>query len=128
MLRRGGVMKKRVSLAVAAVLVLAGVYFGSPYLAARSLKQAAVSGDADRLDAAVDFPAVRESLKSQMSAALMKKMAADPEMKGNPLAGLGMMLMPAIIDKAVDAYVTSDGLAALVRGAKPSEAKGAPRA
>lgn len=114
-------------LAVAALLIAAGVYLGSPYLAARTFKQAALSGDADKLDATVDFPELRESLKSQMSAALMKKMATAPEMKGNPFAGLGMMIMSAIIDRAVDAYITSDGLAALVRGAKPSDGKGEPR-
>jgi hypothetical protein len=114
-------MKKWIALAAAAFLIAAGVYVGSPYWAARNLRQAAMSGDADRLDSAVDFPSVRESLKSQMSAALIRKMNDDPEMKGNPFAGLGMMVVPAIVDRMVDTYVTPDGLAELVRGGKPGE-------
>ena len=111
---------KRLIAAVAALAILfAGAYFGSAYLAARHFKQAALSADADQLDAAVDFPAVRDSLKSQMSAIMMRKLQTAPEMKGNPFAGLGMMLAPVIIDKAVDAYGTPDGISAMVKGQKP---------
>lgn len=113
---------KRLFVVIAALAILfAGAYFGSAYLAARHFKQAALSADADQLDAAVDFPAVRDSLKSQMSALMMRKLQTDPEMKGNPFAGLGMMLAPVIVDKAVDAYVTADGISAMVKGQKPGE-------
>jgi len=115
-------MKKWIALIVAAVLIVGGTYFGSPYWAVRSLKQAAISGDADKLDDAVNFPAVRESMKSQLSAALIQKMNSDPEMRGNPFAGLGMMMIPAIVDRMVDTFVTADGIAALVRGSKPNQA------
>ena len=37
-----------------------------------------------------------------------------------------MMMIPVIVDKAVDAYVTPDGLSAMVRGSKPNEAKAEP--
>jgi hypothetical protein len=117
-------MKKLVLVAVAALIIGVGAYAGSPYLAASNLKAAAVKGDADQIEANVDFPAVRDSLKSQMSAAMMQKLNSDPEMKDNPFAGLGMMMMPAIVDRAVDAYVTPDGLAAVIRGSKPNDAKG----
>lgn len=120
-------MKKWLGLAIAALLIVGGIYLGSPYLAARNLKQAALSGDADKLDAAVDFPAVRESLKAQMSAALVKKVGDDPEIRDNPFAGLGLMAMPAIVDRMVETFVTSDRLAALVRGDRPAEAKGPAR-
>lgn len=117
-------MKKLVLVAVAALLIAGSAYAGSPYLAASNLKAAAVSGDAAQIEANVDFPAVRDSLKSQMSAAMMQKLNSDPKMKDNPFAGLGMMMVPAIVDKVVDAYVTPDGLSALIQGAKPTDAKG----
>lgn len=123
---RGGEMKKLLGVAAVALLIAGGAYAGSPYLAASNLKDAAISGDADQLEAKVDFPAVRESLKSQFSTAMMQKMNSDPDMKGNPFAGLGMMMIPAIVDKAVDVYVTPDGLSAMVRGSKPNNAKAAP--
>ena len=116
-------MKKMLGIAGAVLLIGGGTYVGSPYLAASNLKNAAVSGEADQLEAKVDFPAVRDSLKSQISAAMVRKMNSDPDMKGNPFAGLGMMMIPAIVDKAVDAYVTPDGLSAIVRGNKPNEGK-----
>lgn len=106
---------------VVAAILFAGAYFGSAYLAARRFKQAALSTDADQLDATVDFPAVRDSMKSQLSAIMMSKLQNDPEMKNNPFAGLGMMLGPVIIDKAVDAYITPDGISALVKGQKPND-------
>lgn len=81
-----------------------------------------MTGDAEALDGLVDFPSVRESLKAQLNAAMMAKMQNDPEMANNPFAGLGMMLAPAIIERAVNAYVTPEGMAAIVRGKKPAEA------
>lgn len=114
-------MKKWVAAAVALLLVAGGFYFGSPYLAVRALQTAAAEGDKDALEQKVDFPAVRESLKSQMSAALMTKMQTDPEMKDNPFAALGAALLPTMINGMVDAFVTPDAIAAMVRGQKPSE-------
>ncbi|MEG3086859.1 DUF2939 domain-containing protein [Sphingomonas sp. PB4P5] len=109
-------MSKRVWAAVAAVVILFGAaYFGSPFWAARQFRDAALSADVDRLDAAVDFPAVRESLKSQLTVALTEKMQNDPEMRSNPFAGLGMMMMPAIVGKMVDSFVTPDGLSAMMK-------------
>lgn len=116
-------MKKSVVIAIVKIVIfgVVGIYFGSPYLAARNLQNAAIEADADELEASVDFPAVRESLKSQLNVAMMTEMQNDPEMKDNPFAGLGAMLVPAMVDKMIDAYVTSDGLAAMVRGQKPNK-------
>jgi hypothetical protein len=111
--------RKLLAALVVAVALFAGAYLGSPYWAAHNFREAARNADADKLDAAVDFPAVRESLKAQLSAAMMKKMGSDPAMKDNPFAGLGALMMPAIIDKMVDSFVTPDGIAAIARGQKP---------
>lgn len=105
----------------AALLIGGGAYVGSPYLAASNLKDAAISGDVDQLEANVDFPAVRENLKSQLSVALTQQMESDPDFQGNPFAGLASMMIPAFVDKAVDTYVTPDGLSALVQGSEPSK-------
>lgn len=121
-------MKKWIGLAIAILLVVGGIYFGSPYLAARNLREAAISGDADRLDAAVDFPAVRESLKAQTSAALSQKLRDDPQVQANPYAGFATLLIPAVVDRTVDALVTPKGLAALLRGARPLRHRRAPGA
>jgi hypothetical protein len=119
-------MKKWIGLAIALLLLLGGIYVGSPYYAAWNLKAAAVSGDAGRLDAAVDFAAVRASLKTQLSAMLIDRIIADPNVKQSAFAGLGRIMMPAIVDRTVDAVVNPDSLAALVRGSRSFRAREAP--
>ncbi len=114
-------MKKWIAAATALIVVVGGIYLGSPYYAMHSLRTAALEADTDKLEASVDFPAVRESLKSQMSAAMMAKMQNDPEMRDNPFAALGALMIPAMIDRMIDSFVTPDGIAALVRGQKPTE-------
>jgi hypothetical protein len=114
-------MKKWIAVAVALLVIAGGIYAGSPYYAAHSLRNAALEADIDKLDAHVDFPAVRESLKSQLTAAMMAKFQKDSEMRDNPFAGLGMMMLPAIVDRTVDAFVTPDGIAALLRGQRPTD-------
>jgi Protein of unknown function (DUF2939) len=117
----GSEMKKWSYVGAVLILILFGIYFGSPYYAIYSLRNAAIEGDKDKLEERVDFPAVRDSLKSQMSAAMMKKMQDDPEMQNNPFAGLGTLMMPAIVDRMVDSFVTPDGIAAMVQGQKPND-------
>lgn len=109
-------MNKRVLATIAVVATLFGTaYLASPFWAAHRFRQAAIAADIDRLDAAVDFPAVRESLKSQMTVAITAKMASDPEMRSNPFAGLGMALMPTIVGRMVDGFVTPEGISALMK-------------
>ncbi|MCM8731425.1 DUF2939 domain-containing protein [Hephaestia sp. GCM10023244] len=115
-------MRKRWILGGGALaLAFAVAYLGSPFLAIRDLKAAALSGEADRIEKKVDFPAVRESFKSQANAAMIANMKNDPEMADNPFAGLGIMLAPVIVDKMVDAYVTPDGLAAIIKNGRLAE-------
>ena len=112
-------MNRKLIAALVAVFVLfSAAYIGLPFWAARQFRAAALSGDVDRLEAAVDFPAVRESLKGQLTTVLTAKMNDDPQMKSNPFAGLGMMLMPTIVARMIDSFVTPDGLAAMVRRGK----------
>lgn len=113
------VMNRKILLvAVAAVAVFGIAYLGSPYWAVRQFREAALSADVDRIESAVDFPAVRESLKAQMTVALTTRMNSDPEMKSNPFSGLGMMLVPTMVNTMVDGFVTPQGIAAMVKQGK----------
>lgn len=103
-----------------AALVAAGAYAASPLFAVRGLEAAARDGDVDKLQRLVDFPAVRESLKGQLNALFMESMQSDPELRDNPFAGFAAVLAPAIVNQAVDGYVTPDGLARMLQ-AKPPE-------
>lgn len=107
--------RKALAIVVAVVVLFGAAYVASPFWAARQFKNAALSADADRLEAAVDFPAVRESLKSQLMVAMTAKFENDPKMKANPFAGLGMMMIPTVVEKMVDGFVTPDGISALMK-------------
>jgi hypothetical protein len=112
-------MRKGWIIAIGAALALfALVYGASPYVAVRGFIAAAKQGDAEKLRGSVDFPAVRADLKPQLAAAVTTRMERDPAMRGNPLAGLGAILMPSILDRMIDSVVTPEGIAALVRAGK----------
>jgi hypothetical protein len=113
---------------LAAMAAAGGLYFGSPLMAVQDLKGALRSGDRDRLEQVVDFPSVRENLKSQVSAAVVAQVAGDPQLRSNPFSGLALMLGPAIADRLIDSAVTPDGLAALIARGKLEPAAQQPRA
>jgi len=121
---------RKVAIAIASLSIVAiiALYIGSPYWAAHELEQAARSGDADRIEMLTDMPAIREGLKSQISAALNRKLNADPDTRRNPFAALGALIAPVLIGKAIDAYVTPDGIANILQSGKPTVQQSDPAA
>lgn len=118
-----------IRLGVAAVAVFVIAYAASPLLAARALVQAAKAGDRKGLERQVDFPAFRASLKDELNARMMVEMRKDKRMSDNALSGLGMLLAPAIVGGAVDAFVTPQAIAVMVqegRAPKPLPGRDAP--
>lgn len=107
---------RRALIAAFAVVVVAllAFYVASPYYAFHELTRAAKTGDRDGLADAVDFPAVREDFKAQLNAALLAKMGGDAGLKNNPLAAIGMLIAPAIVDRMIDVVITPDGIAQMV--------------
>lgn len=97
----------------AAALVFFLAWLVSPVLTARALTQAAERGDAAALERHVDFPAFRASLRDALTARLTAEMRARGDQ--DALAGFGMMFGAALVSGAVDALVTPQGVAAMVR-------------
>jgi Protein of unknown function (DUF2939) len=81
------------------------VYGASPYFSFWRFAAAVQAGDSAAISSRVDFPAVRASLKKQLVARFAN---ADPGHKR------WLNLGPTLIDAIVDAYVTPEGIAALV--------------
>ncbi|MFL9871659.1 DUF2939 domain-containing protein [Paraburkholderia megapolitana] len=102
---------------VIAIVAILGFSYASPYMTLDRLKRAADARDAATVDQYVDFPALRESLKQQVTALLAQRL--DAKSNGNPLAALGAMIGVALIGPLVDAYATPDGVAALLNGIPP---------
>lgn len=93
------------------LLVLAGGWLWlSPIGAMHTLKLSAQAGDREALAQEVDFPAVRQSLKDQLNAAVMLH---GGDHSGGPGA-LGALFVAAIGDRVVDAVISPDGIGTLV--------------
>jgi hypothetical protein len=90
-------------------IVLLLLYGVSPYVSFWRFTVALRSGDTAAINARVDFPAVRESLKKQLVARLSSVAIGHKR-----LANLG----PTWIDVLVDAYATPEGLAILITNPK----------
>src|SRR5256714_13995926 len=105
--------KKYVVAVVAAVLLL---YLASPYYAACRFGEALRAHDMDALSARVDFDAVRGSLKQQIRdhflGVLKKK-------KKDRLAQFLAANAGDPLDQLIDAYVTPEGLAAIISNPAP---------
>ena len=106
--------KPLIALGAAVAVLFVGAWAGSPFLAARALGEAAREGDARALERLVDFPRFRDSLKSEFNARFVGEMRSRGG-EGDPLAGLGALLAPTLISGAVDALVTPQAVALMVR-------------
>lgn len=110
-------MKKAyLSLFIVAVLAAGFWIYTGPQRALRDIKIAAEAGDVEGIRERVDVPAVKESLKEQLTAMMQQKLASDSELKNNPFAGLGMMFAGKMVETMVDAAVTPTHLVALIKG------------
>lgn len=96
-------MKFRWLLFVCLFLLL--VYGASPYFSFWRFTTALRSGDSTALSSRMDFPAIRASLKKQLVARFAR---------GTTTHKWWSNLGPTLIDAMVDAYVTPEGIAALI--------------
>jgi hypothetical protein len=119
LVRMQGRVGRPLLIALIAIVIVGvlGYAYASPYVALDRLKRAADSRDVQTVDAYVDYPALRESLKLQVTGLLTRRL--DVQHNGNPLAAIGAMIGVALIGPLVDAYATPDGVAALLNGMPP---------
>lgn len=105
-------MKYLAIVVVLAGAALGGYYYGSPYLAVADLRDAVASKNSENLSELIEFPAVRQSLKEQMTLVMMtnmKKEAAD-----NPFALIGAGFATNIVDGMIDGFVSPSGLSKIL--------------
>jgi hypothetical protein len=114
-MQRGTNMKRSTLAIVIGVVVVAMAVtsYASPYLTLREMRTAIAEKDANAFSSHVDFPALRESVRAQVMIAMQAKLGT-PEMKGNALAGLGMLLGMALINQVIDTIVTPAGVMTLM--------------
>lgn len=98
-------MKRIVGLLILVAVVAGGWFVGSRLYAVNDLASAAQGGDSARLERRVDFPAFRDSLKSEIGGAI--------ERRG--IGGIGSVVAKASADFAIDRFVNPETIAQLVR-------------
>lgn len=107
-----------IATAVAIIVVLVAVLsYASPYLILNRLDDAVKARDSQTIDRYVDYPALRVSLKQQVTQMLSRRV--DTQKLQHPLAALGALVGMALVNPLVDAYATPDGVAALLAGMPP---------
>lgn len=99
------------------VLVFSIGFYFTPHLAVHNMKKAAEAKDADALSSYVDYPSLRESLKANFNAKMASEVAKSQS--DNPFEALGAALAAALINPMIDALVTPESLAILMKGEKP---------
>lgn len=103
--------KWKIAATVAALMVIASTalwYFESPALTLKGMKDAAQSHDAEALNAYIDYPALRESLKSE----LMARMMAEAQKDKSGFGTLGIAVGAAMMGPMIDGLVSPAGMRA----------------
>jgi len=115
-------MNNRTKVSIALLLAVFGVWFYfTPHIAVSGMKSAAEKKDAEKLSDYVDFPALKESLKASLKARIASEVVKEKE--DNPLAALGAAMGAALIAPMIDAIVTPESLAMIMKGDKPQPGK-----
>lgn len=109
---------KKVTLAAISIAIagLAAYWHYSPYLAMKSLRSAAESKNAQAFNEGVDYPRLRESIKTQMSD-IMTAQVSNSQADQSGFAAMGAALAKALINPMIDMMVSpSFMMAAMARG------------
>lgn len=124
----GGTLRTGTKLGAVVVLlvVIGGWFYYTPYLAVKNMREAAERKDSATLSRYINFPSVRESLKASVNAKMLSEMGKMQDR--NPFAALGAAFAMALVGPIVDAMITPEALAMMMKGEKPSIEKGKPTA
>lgn len=107
-------MKKWIWIASAALALLLAYVATGPYRTIDAIREAVKDEDPRALAKQVDFPALRSSLKAQLSDRLVRE--AGPEVQSSPFGAFGLRIANGLVGGIVDAMVTPLGLAAMMEG------------
>jgi hypothetical protein len=116
-------MGKKIALVLLGLLIVLGGagFYATPYIAFRNMRIAAENKDTEALNSYVDFKALKESLKANLNDKISREAGSKPD--GDAMDKLGAAIASAFINPMIDAFVTPDGLAMMVRGAIPEQKK-----
>jgi hypothetical protein len=98
-------------------LLFLAYLIGSPWVAYYQIRSAADNEDAEAMRAVVDFPALRESAKRELSRSIVDSATGSSDAH-NPFAAAGEALGMELIGPIVDRMITPEGIIAMIRNGK----------
>jgi len=107
-------MKRLVWLSLTVVVLLSGYVVAGPFLTINAIREAVRNEDSRALSRQVDFPALRASLRAQLSDAIVREAGAD--VQSSLMGAIGLRVAGSAAGAGVDMMVTPVGLSALMRG------------
>ncbi|WP_296229133.1 DUF2939 domain-containing protein [Ralstonia sp. UBA689] len=115
-------MNSKAVTAAVVVLVAAGVLasYASPYWTLHQMRAAIDAKDVGAFSSYVNFPAVQDSIKSQLTASMRKKLGGAGEADDNLFANLGMAIGAGVINRMVDALVSPESVMGMMARGKTS--------
>lgn len=118
-------MSNKVKVSLAAIFLIFGAWFFlTPYLTVMAMRSAAEARDSAKLSGYVNFPLLKENLKTTLNVKFTPAVIREAD---NPFAAMGASIAAALISPMVDALVTPESLALIMKGDRPQPGKiGAP--
>lgn len=108
------------------IVLLAGTalaYAAAPFFAFRAVKAAARDGDGYTLGQLVDYTAVRQGLRPQVTAAQPTTAPAPPDIWSDPFGAMKRAIEPVVpLPPSMEPYLSAAGLYDLTRGYRPGTA------
>jgi len=111
-------MKKSYWIIALLLAVVIGYVAASPLITISQIKSGIEDQDSEQLSENIDFPVLRQNLKEQLNAHLVKEATSDLE--NNPFGALALGFASKLVDGMVDSFITPSGLANLMEGKKPT--------
>ncbi len=111
--------RKKLIVTVIAIALIA-CYIASPYFSFWRFSIALRDGDSQAVGSHVDFPELRASLKKEFRERFYPALKLEKPKKKDRLQQFLQGIGPSLIDTAIDAYLTPDGIALLLANPKIS--------
>lgn len=100
---------------IVALVAIASWIYLSPYLAVWNLKEAARTGNIAALSEEIDFPAFRDSLKSELNGQLAEEIPRNGSTEDRGFALLGSAFAGALVGAVIDQIATPQGFANMAK-------------
>lgn len=115
-------MRRVLAIVVLVVAILvAGAFFGGPWLTFRALRAAAVAGDTQGLGEVIDYNATRAALRAELGGEVGK--TPPPSLWQDPVGAVSRLFGQPLQQQNVDIYMTPRALAALSNAAADKDPK-----